>query len=85
MNVLNFDLVGVHLYEILQQALYMANIPLDNKHMGFLNKITLYLSKMVMFDVDLLTTFDSSTLAAACVYVAFKMIEQVDTAFCSDK
>lgn len=62
----------------------MADIPLDSKHMLYLNKITLYLSKMVMFDVDLLSSYDYSTLAAASIYVAFKIIEQVETGFSSD-
>lgn len=84
MAVLNFDLVGVNNFEILQQTLYMANIPLSSKHAKYLTKITLYLSKMIMFDVDLISTYDYSTLAAASIYVAFKIIEQVEASFSPD-
>jgi cyclin A len=86
MAALNFDLVGVNNYEILQHILYTKNIKtmLEPKHYAYLEKISLYLSKMVMFDVELVGVYDYSILATACLYVAFKIIEQVDPLFKSD-
>ena len=44
-------------------------------------KVCVYLSKMVTFDIDILTQYDYSTLACANMYVAFKIIEQVQSEF----
>lgn len=76
MTVLDFDLVGVNNYELLQHALYVHGVRglLEPRHFAYLEKIALYLSKMVMFDMDLMAAYDYSTLAAACIYVAFKII-----------
>lgn len=76
MAVLEFDLVGVNNYELLQHALYSNSIKelLEPRHFAYFEKIVLYFSKMVMFDVELLGTYSYSTLAAACIYVAFKII-----------
>lgn len=86
MAVLEFDLVGVNNFELLQHTLYTHEIreKLEPRHFAYLEKITLYLSKMVMFDVELLGTYTYSTLTAACIYVAFKIIEQVDPDFSSE-
>jgi len=86
MAVLDFELVGVNNYELLQHTLYSHGIRelLEARHFAYLEKIALYLSKMVMFDVELIGSYAYSTLAAACIYVAFKIIEQVDPQFDSD-
>jgi hypothetical protein len=87
MAALNFDLVGVNNYEILQHILYTQNIKtiLEPKNYAYLEKVSLYLSKMIMFDIELVSGYNYSTLATACLYVAFKIIEQVDPLFNSDQ
>ena len=51
---------------------------LGKKHFKYLNKVCLYLSKMALFEVEIMTTYDYATIACANLYVAFKIIEQVE-------
>ena len=42
--------------------------------MIYLQKVCVYLCKMVVFDIDILSSYNYSTLACASLYVAFKII-----------
>jgi hypothetical protein len=48
-------------------------------------KISLYLSKMVLYDLDLINGYNYGVLALGCIYVGFKIIEQVESNFVCDK
>ena len=49
---------------------------IDKKFFHYLTKMCLYLSKMVLFEVEIMTAYDYATIAVASLYVAFKTIEQ---------
>lgn len=44
-------------------------------------KVITYISKMVMHDYGLLTRFPAKYIAASCVYICFKIVEQVNREF----
>lgn len=44
-------------------------------------KVITYISKMVMHDYALLTRFPARYIAASCVYICFKIVEQVNREF----
>ena len=48
---------------------------LDKKIYAYLEKICIYLSKMVVFDYELIQDKSYSLLAGALIFVAFKIIE----------
>lgn len=50
---------------------------LGKKNFKYLNKVCLYLSKMTLFEMEIMTNYDYSTIACANLYVGFKIIEQV--------
>lgn len=47
---------------------------IEKRYLNYLNKVVLYLSKMVLFELDIMTSCDYSTIACASLYVAFKII-----------
>jgi hypothetical protein len=51
---------------------------LGKKNFKYLNKVCLYLSKMTLFEMEIMTNYDYSTIACANLYVGFKIIEQVE-------
>lgn len=44
-------------------------------------KVITYVSKMLMHDYDIISRFSTKYLAASCVYICLKIIEQVNTEF----
>lgn len=50
MSVLNFDLVGTSCYEIVKHLIYSLNLSLEPRHLAYLEKVIVYLCKMVQFD-----------------------------------
>ena len=44
-------------------------------------KVSTYISKMVVHDYSLITKFQTKYLAASCIYITFKIIEQVCEGF----
>ena len=51
------------------------------KMMKSVDKVSLYLMKLIIYDYDLLNTHSFSELAAGVVYIVFKVIESLDTTF----
>ena len=47
----------------------------------YLEKICVYLSKMVLFDYELIQNKSNSLLAGGLIFVSFKIIEQVQSNF----
>lgn len=85
MSILNFDLVGTSCYEIVKHVIYSLKLSLEQRHLAYLEKVIVYLCKMVQFDSDIMGNYNSAVLAIACLHVSFKIIEQVDTNFEADK
>lgn len=45
------------------------------------NKVIIYITKMLMHDYSLITKYPLKYLAASCIYICFKIIEQVNRDF----
>ena len=53
----------------------------DNPLSDDVNKVVTYISKMLMHDYSLITKYSLKYLAASCIYICFKIIEQVNPEF----
>ncbi len=76
---LNFDISAVTSFDIAMNTLYMLKIneTMSEKYFKYLVKVCVYLSKMNMYDYDLLNDYSQIVIAASTIYVAFKIIEQL--------
>lgn len=83
LDVLEYKLTGVTPYDFMMIALFQMNLreTLSEKLYDYLLKVCTYLSKMTMHDYDLISQQSYSELAASTVFVAFKIIEQLDKTF----
>lgn len=53
----------------------------DNPLSEEVNKVVTYITKMLMHDYSLITRYPLKYLAASCIYICFKIIEQVKRDF----
>lgn len=53
----------------------------DNVMSEDVNKVVTYITKMLMHDYSLITKYPLKYLAASCIYICFKIIEQVNREF----
>lgn len=85
LSALNYDVTGVTLFEFVENLLNMADIKKlklpDAKFSSYLDRVVIYLAKMVMFDYELISTFTYKILAVGVLFVSFKIIEQFDPNF----
>jgi hypothetical protein len=83
MRTLNHDLSTSTPYEFMMNSLYLLDLAqlLDEKYLKYLVKVCIYLSKMNMYDYELMQNQDNAVLAASTIYVAFKIIEQLKEDF----
>ena len=83
METLNYNLGMATPYEFLTIALNTLNLKnvISKKSYEYLEKVNLYLLKMMMHDYSLMSKQNYYELAAGTVFVAFKIIEQLDTGF----
>ncbi|CAD8144489.1 unnamed protein product [Paramecium octaurelia] len=86
LQTIGFDLGGGTLYDMYN--LILTNCVVENrlqeKHYKYLKKLCLYLSKMVLYDYEICGKTNYTLLAAALIFVAFKIIEQLDSSFHAD-
>ena len=83
MQAVNFSLTGATLYEFVSISLRSLGLKdiTSKKCYNYLEKVCIYLSKMAMHDYELLNKQNSFELAGAIIFVAFKIIEQLDKEF----
>lgn len=83
MDAMEYKLTGVTPYDFMMTALYQMNLRdvLSEKMHDYLLKVCTYLLKMTMHDYDLINQQTYSELAAATIFVAFKIIEQLEKSF----
>ena len=62
------------MYQLYYSVMTDLESKLDKRHFSYLQKVCLYLCKMVLFEIDIVTKYDYSTIACANLYVAFKII-----------
>ena len=53
----------------------------DNPLRDDINKVVTYITKMLLHDYSLITKYPLKYLAASCVYICFKIVEQVNRDF----
>ena len=53
----------------------------DNPLRDDINKVVTYITKMLLHDYSLITKYPLKYLAASCIYICFKIIEQVNRDF----
>ena len=63
--------------EILLVKLDLHRTPM----IGDIFKVCTYISKMILHDYSLITEFETKYLASSCIYITFKIIEQVCEGF----
>ena len=83
LDALEYKVTGVTPYDFMMIALFQMELRdvLSEKLYDYLLKVCTYLSKMTMHDYDLISQQGYSELAASTVFVAFKIIEQLDKSF----
>lgn len=76
-KALDFDISAVTSFDIIMNTLYMLKINeiMNEKYFDYLVKVCVYLSKMNMYDYELINGQSQSILAASTIYVSFKIIE----------
>lgn len=57
----------------------------NQKTYEYFNKVIIYLTKMILHDYSLVSTVSRNYLATAALYVAFKIIEQIQVSFSTSK
>ncbi|CAD8061186.1 unnamed protein product [Paramecium sonneborni] len=86
LQTIGFDLVGGTLFDMYNLILTNCFIEskLLEKNYKYLKKLCLYLSKMVLYDYEICSKNNYTLLAAALIFVAFKIVEQLENSFNAD-
>lgn len=87
LEALDFNLSMPSCYEFLTAAIQMIfiNKEITKKTKTYLEQVCIYLLKMSLHDYDIITKQNQHILAASCILVGFKIIEQIDKKFSSEK
>jgi len=80
---LEYKMTNVTPYEFMMNALHQLDLKstIAPKLYDYLKKVCVYLAKANMHDYELISQQDYSELAASTLFVAFKIIEQLDKSF----
>lgn len=83
LETLDFNIMFPTPFEYLTigfQKLNLKNI-MPQKNYEYLEKVSIYLLKMMTHDYEIICGQKFHELAAACIFVAFKIVEQLDGQF----
>jgi len=82
-STLNYKMTNVTPYEFIMNALFQLKLKetMTPKLYEYLQKVCIYLVKASLHDYELISQQNYSELAAATLFVAFKIIEQLDKSF----
>jgi len=82
-STLEYKMTNVTPYEFIMNTIFQLNLKeiMAPKLYDYLLKVCTYLSKANMHDYELVSQQSYSELAAATLFVAFKIIEQLDKTF----
>ncbi len=86
LEVLNFNLIHPTPNEFTMLAIQILNskTEIQRKTKIYLEKVCIYLLKMVLHDYELISKTNYHILAASTIFVAFKIIENLDQNFKSE-
>jgi hypothetical protein len=76
-DTLGFRLDGGTMFEVYNWILHRIDLrrTLSSKHFRYLQRLCVYLAKMILYEYDLVARYDDFQLAGALIFVAFKIIE----------
>lgn len=77
MHTLNFNIIGATPYDFVMHAITKMNLKetLDKKVYNYLEKICIYLAKMILYEYELISSKEYAILSGSLIFVAFKIIE----------
>lgn len=81
LSTLNFKLLEQPSIFVLVEFLLVKLGFHDNVLSEDVNKVVTYITKMLMHDYSLISKYPLKYLAASCIYICFKIIEQVNRDF----
>lgn len=86
LEVLNFSLVNPTPNEFTMLAIQILNTKteIQRKTKIYLEKVCVYLLKMVLHDYEIISKINYHIIAASTIFVAFKIIENIDSTFKSE-
>ena len=86
LEVLNFSLVSPTPNEFTMLAIQILNTKTEipRKTKIYLEKVCVYLLKMVLHDYEIISKINYHIIAASTIFVAFKIIENIDSTFKSE-
>ena len=86
LEVLNFSLVSPTPNEFTMLAIQILNTKteIQRKTKIYLEKVCVYLLKMVLHDYEIISKINYHIIAASTIFVAFKIIENIDSTFKSE-
>lgn len=80
---LDFEMMGPTFYDFVILLLHLIDVQSqvnEQKYDLFVNIVS-YVSKLVVFDYDIISNKKISLVAAGVLYVSFKIMEQLDKSF----
>ena len=82
-SVISFEVGNNSIYEesVLLGELLEIKKNFSQKNIDYYDKVITYLTKMVVHDYGLLTSFSVKHLSMGVIFVSFKIIEQIDCIF----
>ena len=86
LEVLDFSLVNPTPNEFTMLAIQILNTKteIQRKTKIYLEKVCVYLLKMVLHDYEIISKINYHIIAASTIFVAFKIIENIDSTFKSE-
>jgi len=77
LGAIQFNLIGATPYDIAMHVLCKLNLRecLEKKITTYLEKICIYLAKMILYDYELICQKEYGLLSGSLIFVAFKIIE----------
>lgn len=85
-EVLKFNLLSPtpNEFSLLAIQILHSRVEIQKKTKKYLEKVCIYLLKMVLHDYEIISKFSYHVIAAATIFVAFKIIENIDSSFKSE-
>jgi hypothetical protein len=82
-SALDFNCCPVTLLSFIECSLSHINMKevLPAKLNSHLEKLCVYIAKMVMHDYEIINKFSPSYLSGACIYISLKIVQQLDNTF----
>jgi hypothetical protein len=83
LEALNYNLLAPTAFEFLTAAFNHLNLKeaVNSKTFEYLEKVCIYLLKMMMHDYSIISHQTEHEIAGGCIFVAFKIVEQIEPNF----